>query len=45
MCCVKEIKRFQTDRLLDKQPYNHKTEVLHILEELVEMLGFESLYA
>ena len=37
--------KFQKDRLLDKQPFNFETEVLHILEELVEMLGYESLYA
>jgi len=37
--------KFQKDRLLDKQPFIFETEVLHILEELVEMLGYESLYA
>ena len=37
--------KFQKDRLLDKQQFNFETEVLHILEELVEMLGYESLYA
>jgi len=37
--------KFQKDRLLDKQPFVFETEVLHILEELVEMLGYESLYA
>jgi len=37
--------KFQKDRLLDKQPFEFETEILHILEELVEMLGYESLYA
>jgi len=37
--------KFQKDRLLDKQPFIFETEVLHILEELVEMFGYESLYA
>jgi len=36
------IERFQKDRLLDKQPFDFKTEVLNILEELVEMTGEES---
>jgi len=39
---IAEIERFQRDRLLDKQPFNFKTEVLNILEELVEMTGEES---
>jgi len=42
---INEIIRFQKDRLLDKQEFNFETEVLHILEELVEMIGYESLYA
>ena len=42
---INEIKRFQKDRLLDKQSFNHKTEVIHILEELLETIGYESLYA
>ena len=42
---INEIKRFQKDRLLDKQSFDHKTEVIHILEELLETIGYESLYA
>jgi predicted HAD superfamily Cof-like phosphohydrolase len=42
---IKEIKRFQKDRLLDKQDFIHKVEVMHILEELLETIGYESLYA
>jgi len=39
---ISGIEKFQVDRLLDKQPFNFKTEVLNILEELVEMTGEES---
>jgi len=39
---IAEIEKFQKDRLLDRQPFDFKTEVLNILEELVEMTGEES---
>jgi len=39
---IAEIEKFQKDRLLDKQLFDFKTEVLNILEELVEMTGEES---
>ena len=39
---ISGIEKFQADRLLDKQPFDFRTEVLNILEELVEMTGEES---
>ena len=39
---IREIERFQKDRLLDKQSFDFKVEVINILEELVEMTGIQS---
>jgi len=38
---IKEIKRFQRERLLDKQKYNYANEFVNILEELMESVGIE----
>jgi predicted HAD superfamily Cof-like phosphohydrolase len=37
---IKEIKRFQTDRLLDKQKYEWLNETANIVEELLEARGY-----
>ena len=39
---IREIERFQKDRLLDRQIFDFKVEVINILEELVEMTGIQS---
>jgi len=38
---IEEIKRFQRERLLDKQEYNYANEFVNILEELMESIGIE----
>ena len=37
MNAIKEIERFQKDRLLDKQPFDLTNESLNILEEFLEL--------
>jgi len=37
---IKEIERFQKDRLLNKQPFNETVAISNILEELLELKGF-----
>lgn len=45
MDAIKGIIKFQTERLLDKQDFAHRVEVINILEELFETLGLQSEYA
>ena len=40
MNVIKEIKRFQKDRLLHKQEFNYDNESVNILEEMFEMYGY-----
>jgi predicted HAD superfamily Cof-like phosphohydrolase len=40
MNVIKEIMRFQSDRLLDKQPFDDLNELTNIFEEMLELLGF-----
>jgi len=39
---LSEITRFQTDRQLDKKPFNWNVEATNILEELLEAMGINS---
>jgi predicted HAD superfamily Cof-like phosphohydrolase len=41
MSAIKEIMRFQSDRLLDKQPFDDLNELTNIVEEMIELWGYD----